>query len=428
MVRVALMRHGSDLAAALRVVLSVLMVPFALSVPLVALAVFYPPFYVYLRELFGRPAQALAGGGALGQVLGRMAWPPGGGGAGAVLPARLAAVLGTEAPSVERALDLDALRGAEPADPARLVELARDASHPEVRASALARLGTARPGTPATARALLDGLGDESPLVRRAAVQSLAALGPAEGGAVRGALTDGDPAVRAAALGVVAGWGDEDAPAVVARGLVDPEPRVRQSAARALAGLDPATPAAREVARSALGPLAAPEALALLGRGGDPDDLPLALDHLEDADPRARVQALLAARRLAATEGALPHLFEALHTGEPALRSRALEVLADRHPGPAAPSVLASFSDAAAEVRRTAARAAASARVPGAEGPLVELLGDGDPSVVVAAADALAELRAAPAAAPLRGLLSHGSPQVRSAARRALDLLARAPR
>ena len=84
------------------------------------------------------------------------------------------------------------------------------------------------------------GLRDRSPMVRRAAIRGLVALGPAGEETVVGALDNRDAVVRRAALMALAGVPTADALPHLRTGLKDDDVYVREAAVALLMAIDPA--------------------------------------------------------------------------------------------------------------------------------------------------------------------------------------------
>lgn len=87
--------------------------------------------------------------------------------------------------------------------------------------------------------ALSAALGDESPLVQRAAVRELALLGPAANDALEAALDAEDVLVRRAALLALTREASPAALPHLARAIRDPDPALREIAVRLLLAVEP---------------------------------------------------------------------------------------------------------------------------------------------------------------------------------------------
>jgi HEAT repeat protein/lysophospholipase L1-like esterase len=250
--------------------------------------------------------------------------------------------------------------------------------------------------------ALVAALGAPGPRVRAGAAWALGSLLPEAGAetALRAALADRSDAVVATAARALRARGDSSATtAVLLRALSHPSPAVRWAAADALA-----TREARPDWLPALGQaLATPDgylrnfAAFTVGRLGAPDESvarELARLLAEASDDEAPGFADALARLGPARDGALPGLFRALRSGEPAERAsaaRALGLLQAREAVPA----------------------------------LARALRDDDPAVRARVALALAHIGEAGDALPaLRAALRDADPWVREEAARALGLLA----
>jgi HEAT repeat protein len=173
------------------------------------------------------------------------------------------------------------------------------------------------------AEAVLAGVADQDPAVRRVSTEILAGLaGPDAGPALVPALSDDDPQVRAAAVrGLARAGRDLDR----LRGLLgDPDPGVRARAAEALAE-DPAGEAA------------------LAAMGGD---------------PRPEWRAAAAAARGRAGRGA-EEVIAALRDPEPTVRHAGAEALASFSPAVAVGPLIEALGDPDEGVRRHAAAALA---------------------------------------------------------------------
>lgn len=246
------------------------------------------------------------------------------------------------------------------------------------RAQAATRLGQLGPGAREVLPALLEALQDPSPAVQSAAATAIGRVGGVP--ALAEAMKSPNPAARVAVLGVL--WGvprdpinDERKVAILVSALGDPSPQVRQSAARALAGMGaaaaPAVPAlsaalydpdgsVRQAAVDSLAQLGAIEELAKAVSSSDPMVRRLALSHLprfgaraipvltaalesEDPENVAQAASILGYMQPPAS-AAVPALARALQRPEPLVRMRAVEAL-ERIGGPDAEAALQQAGD-----------------------------------------------------------------------------------
>ena len=180
--------------------------------------------------------------------------------------------------------------------------------------------------------AVLEGVADADPVVRRISLRLLAEMGAPEGAeAVRSALRDPDPGVRAAALGAAAGIGDPSLARPVAASASDPAPEVRAAvpAAVVATGSDPA-----RVAEPLLGDedpeVRAAAAAALL----DPDEgARRLLAMLRGGAPAERAAAAAALGGMAEEQGlpgeGIEALVDALLDPEASVRRRAVGIVAE---------------------------------------------------------------------------------------------------
>ena len=184
------------------------------------------------------------------------------------------------------AADLDALRAAAVAGHLGDASAARaltGASHPEVRAAALGAL--ARLDDPARGPALVTGLADEAPVVRRRAAELAATVASVPVVALLEALSDPDPLVAEAACFALGERQDPEAVAALAATAGEHrDPLVREAAVAALGAIGderglPAVlaattdkPAVRRRAVLALAPFEGPDVDQALQRAlGDRD-------------------------------------------------------------------------------------------------------------------------------------------------------------
>ena len=165
--------------------------------------------------------------------------------------------------------------------------------------------------------AVQSGAGRLRPDILRAALDAHPAVAAEAGMAIRSdpdafrnlvfeEARNGDAAVRAGALSLVPLVGGADSVPFLIELFSDPDPRVRESASRAVRALaDRRNPELR----AALGspdPVAASIAYRTLGRYGDPDDAPVFTGAFTSEHPEVRREAQLAAFALG--ESGLPHL------------------------------------------------------------------------------------------------------------------------
>ena len=307
-------------------------------------------------------------------------------------------------------------------------------------------------GDPAAIDPLIEmALFDERQTARRAAVDALRAMAPAEALAgLRDALDNASRTVRKAAIEALTYLGDSSAAASLLDILLyDEFPDVRQAAADALRALDPArtlgrllafldndSPSARQAASRALGHLGDPAAVEALGRV-----------LLFDTDTDVR-EAAARALGMLSHDGVLEFLFEALRDIDPRVQQASAQVLGELVDRRAiGPLIDVALFDDDRSVRQAAAEALGSMEVArlGALSRLVSaalsansalvvvqavevltwLLEHPDARVVQAAVEALGELGHSAAVDPLISMyLSHDDPGVRDVAGQALVALA----
>jgi HEAT repeat protein len=221
-------------------------------------------------------------------------------------------------------------------------------------------------------RVITSALHEAKPSTRRIAVEMLARMKAATAIAnIRPLLRDADADVRAAAiraLGDLDAHGDVES--IVAL-LGDPDASVRAAAARTVADLQP-------------------EATSML--------IATIEARLQDDDRSVRLQSALALAKIGQAARALPMLAMWLHDPDAHLRALTLETLGEiaaaqraRHTGAGVDVeiVRQAFHDAAPITRRAACRALALIQDETTIEPLIDHLGDPDPSVRGAAAAAL---------------------------------------
>lgn len=240
-------------------------------------------------------------------------------------------------------------------DAAHLARLLADPD-PAARAAAVRALADLGPDA---VPALLAALAAPTGLARSAATAALRELGSvAAAPALARALADPDPrvrqrAARAAEILGPAPAGSPLEPALVAA-LADPDPRVRRDAALALAATGPRSPAAVARLLAALTDpdagvrVAAAAAAATLPAAATPDLVPTLVRDLESPDRYRHLPAVSALARLGPrAAAALPALLAAFRTGDPALQTEIRILLEGLRPVGAAtfPSLAVALRD-----------------------------------------------------------------------------------
>jgi AAA family ATP:ADP antiporter len=196
---------------------------------------------------------------------------------------------------------------------------------------------------------LLAGTSDPDPAIRRISTEILADSDSGTTDAVAIGLRDTDPGVRIAALRGAARRGDASALPDVVRLLGDPDPAVRARAVEALAAC---SPAGRDL-RPELGPL------------------------LSDSNPGVRARAAKTVLRF--SDAGRVVLAEMAASPDPEWRAAAVEALGDL--GQELGKVRDALADQDATVRRAAASALRGFDPRSSIEPLLEALGDADPTV-----------------------------------------------
>jgi HEAT repeat protein len=281
--------------------------------------------------------------------------------------------------------------------------------------------------------ALVAALGAPGPRVRAGAAWALGSLLPEAGAeaALRAALADRSDAVAATAARALRARGDSSVTtAALLRALSHPSPAVRWAAADALA-----TREARPGWLPALGKaLATPDgylrnfAAFTVGRLGAPDEgvaRELARLLAEASDDEAPGFADALTRLGPARDGALPGLFRALRSGEPAERASAARALGLLQAREAVPALARALRDDEPAVRARVALSLAHIGEAGDALPALRAaLRDADPWVREEAARALG-LLAQPDPALTEGLLAALSDAAAGVRRHAARALAR---
>lgn len=306
-------------------------------------------------------------------------------------------------------------------------------SVPEVRQAVVRALGDL--GDPRATQALLLALRDNAPEVKIEALAALGRLHAAEGASAIAPLAlERNPSVRQAALVALGRIGTPEAvralvralgtqddasgslertpvrEALVAAGpvaiteltaLLDrpTSPAVATSAAWVLGELRATTAAPAIVASLRKGSLPAPAALHALAGAGTPNEVPVVLEFVSDANPAARDEARLAAMALldpARPDGrAVEPLAATLKDPRTSARERAaVATLLGRTGAPRAAAELVGLVAAKDPALRLAAIDAlgtlgASSSTPAADAALVPLLADTEPAVRLRASVAL---------------------------------------
>jgi len=205
---------------------------------------------------------------------------------------------------------------------------------------------------------LLEGASDTDPAIRRISMEILAeTLDGATPDALSDGLRDPDAGVRVAALRGVSRTGDSSALPDVIRLLGDPEPGVRAAAAVALGAC---APAGRDLVQD-VGSL------------------------LSDPDPHVRARAAGTLLRFSDGGDGRAVLNQMAASADPAWRAAAITTLGELGEEPA--TVTNGLADRDASVRRAAAWALRGFDLHGSTEPLLEALGDRDPTVRDAAVE-----------------------------------------
>jgi HEAT repeat protein len=205
---------------------------------------------------------------------------------------------------------------------------------------------------------LLEGASDPDPAIRRISTEILAETLDAVGNDVwAGGLRDVDPGVRIAALRGVARSQQESVVPDVAPLLRDPEPAVRAMAVDAIAAC---SPVGRSL-RAELGPL------------------------LSDPDPQVRARAARTLLRFSDDGDGHAVLFGMASSPDPDWRAAAIAALGEL--GEELGAVTSGLADKDASVRRAAASALRGFDPLSSTEPLLEALGDPDPTVRDAAVE-----------------------------------------
>ncbi len=221
------------------------------------------------------------------------------------------------------------------------------------------------PRDAAAVSAVLAGLADPDPVVRRVSADLLGSVQlPAAVSAAVGALSDPDVPVRVAALHSLAAAHAATALLDVAALLPDPEPEVRLQAIETL------------------------RQLAGLGRGLALFLRPL----LADADPAVKAQAAIATLRAGSDPPAAQTLLALTHSASAADRALGLKALGEWSDPTASTLASAGLADSNPSVRCAAVRAVAHLSPSGSLAQLVAALGDEAGMVRASAAQALAGL------------------------------------
>ncbi|MHC4605819.1 MAG: HEAT repeat domain-containing protein [Planctomycetota bacterium] len=368
-------------------------------------------------------------------------------------PKAILPLLADPNPDVRAAAE-DMLVGSDWNRPENFTPLLKDAD-PALRAGAAAGLG--RAGEEKHVPLLLPLLGDESPLVRLAAVRSLGALATDAEQIVPRILpflADRDPHVRIAALEALGGMDADTAVDRIAPLLKDPHPGVRRNAAGTLGRLGASQmipqilPLLREndrdvrlAALNALCNLRAPQvvdplidmlqeddailvvhALRLLTQVGDTIVVPKILPLLDDGDRKVRRSALQAIVALS-TEKVVPDLVRCAAGARDEVADAIRDTLRRIGREPAVPYLRPFLKDGNAARRRFAVEMLTDLAARGEAAAIALLLGDGNPGVLLAALDAVAAFAHREAAPGVERLLDHPDEAVRWRAAAALEKL-----
>jgi len=244
-----------------------------------------------------------------------------------------------------------------------------------------ALLGIWRAQDPAAVPIVLAFATDDDPTLRAAAAYSLMRmLGPAGVGAtpVPGG-TSFAPEQRRGAAGRLAELAQ------------DPDPRVRELAARALGGED--LPGAVDVLIGLLDDdvwRVRVNALRSLGRAGEGVDPTALVGSLSDRNPNVRLAGLRALAAVSPERGPEDRVEPFLGAAEPALRIAAAEGMAAWRGATFVPDLRAMAADEGPTIRAAAATILGEIEAPGVEQVLSDLQEDPSPRVVVAAITARA--------------------------------------
>lgn len=213
--------------------------------------------------------------------------------------------------------------------------------------------------------AVLDGIGNPDPAVRRVSAEILGNISLSEATeAIVDALNDEDPGVRAALIRALVRAKDHRALLEIAARLQDPHPEVRAEAVRALGKL-----------------------------AGYPHGVRVHLQPLlEDPDPGVRASAAAIVLASGSNEQAEQALRDLVTEGTLEARTQALESLAHWGTQSAYDLAARSLEDPLPVIRQAAARVLARIDANECVQPLVGMLGDEDRGVREAAAKALGEV------------------------------------
>ena len=237
----------------------------------------------------------------------------------------------TRSPSIAR-LALENARARDPQDRALAVELA------------------ARAGTREASAAILDGLVDPDPSVRRTAAASLATLrSPATIQSLARTLTDPKAEVRIEAVRALGLIDDDTVPGVLIDALKDPEIRVREMATDALVRRRSPSVAARLVDALHSPDLRRPAATVLARMGS------AAIDPLIEVAIGPDRDASQAAGRLIERVAGIGRFVDSLASTDPEERLRAVRVLGTIGGSQAGDALLGALGDPDIRVRATAA-------------------------------------------------------------------------
>jgi HEAT repeat protein len=304
--------------------------------------------------------------------------------------------------------------------------LAEQLLHPSAKVRLATIAAIRRTGRRELERELIEvARGDDDPMLRAAAFDTLRALGyTAAVPAALAAVTDPHDAVRTEAIHLLGELGDPSIAAELRATTSDGDPGPRAAAARALARTLGAR-AVPDLARLVTDPAPPVRAAAVDAAAEATLDgfVPSLLPLLADSDERVRIAAALALGGLATDEAADP-MIRALDGASPALRDAIMVALTRLDPDAARRLFAARIEDPDPEARAAAIRGLARVGGGRAETLAEESLGDPADVVRAAALDAVVGLGDATQAPRILDLLGHDpSPLVRERAALAAGIL-----
>jgi len=193
---------------------------------------------------------------------------------------------------------------------------------------------------------VVDRLGDPDPLVREEAARTLGRIGADDAvDPLVGHLRDADSTIRPEAAQALGQLGDPRAVPALREGLADPLPEVRSACAEALDRIDRPRP-----------PEPALRTLRTLDADAVADQVPDILAHLADPDPLVREEAALALGR-AGSPDAVDALVRCLRDPASTIRPEAAQALGQIGDPRAVPALIEGLSIPSPEVQDACARA-----------------------------------------------------------------------